>query len=190
VLSVALSPDGKSAATASFDQTMRVWDVETRREVASFTDHAEAVTGVAFSPDGRAIISASRDATIKVRDLERPLKYRELSRRIALARELLKHNPHDPTALATFGDWYAFRGVHDWAAEFFERAREAGGDATVSSLALARSYWRLERLDGARREFESALRRNEAPGDYLELCLSAVINPPATTRPASQPAVP
>jgi hypothetical protein len=71
----------------------------------------------------------------------------------------------------TFARWYAFRSIHDWAAEFFEKARAAGGD--VPNLELARSYWQLGRNEGAGHEFRRAVDRHAAPADYLSLCLQA-----------------
>jgi hypothetical protein len=75
------------------------------------------------------------------------------------------------------GNWYAFRGIHDWAASMLERARAAGAD--VSPLLLARCYWQLDQREDAAREFRAAIQRNEAPAEYLTLCLNAVNAPPA-----------
>jgi Flp pilus assembly protein TadD len=83
----------------------------------------------------------------------------------------------DPAALATIGQWYAFRGDHEWAAQLLTRAR-AGG-AKVSALTLARCYWQLGRPADAAREFARARDAGEAPRDYLNLCIAA------TTRESS-----
>jgi hypothetical protein len=74
--------------------------------------------------------------------------------------------------LATLGEWYAFRGVHDWALDCLTKARARGVD--VPSLVLARCYWQLARTKEAADEFRNALTRREAPADYLRLCLDAV----------------
>ena len=106
--------------------------------------------------------------------------------RLVAARSALDASEgRDATALSTLGRWYAFRGMDDWAAELLERAR-AGGTAEVSSLTLARCYWRLDRPADAAREFLRAMRRNEAPAGYLNLCVAAVEHSP-TTRPATAP---
>jgi WD40 repeat protein len=55
---VALSPDGRTALTGSFDQTARLWDTATgklRREL----HHPYPVWTVAFSPDGKRILTGS-----------------------------------------------------------------------------------------------------------------------------------
>jgi WD40 repeat protein len=57
VNSVAFSPDGKRIVSSSIDSTVRLWDVETGKEVGRHKDHTEIVWRVAFSSDGRSILS-------------------------------------------------------------------------------------------------------------------------------------
>lgn len=59
--SVTFSPDGKYLLTASRDQTARIWEVASGREVARLVGHADQVTDAAYSPDGRLIVTAGRD---------------------------------------------------------------------------------------------------------------------------------
>ena len=51
-------------------QTLKVWDLETGRELRTLQGHSGFVHGVAVSPDGRRAVSASHDHTLKVWDLE------------------------------------------------------------------------------------------------------------------------
>ncbi|WP_448266878.1 nSTAND1 domain-containing NTPase [Nostoc sp. DSM 114159] len=68
VRGVAFSPDGKTIASASADNTVKVWDAVSAKEITTFKGHSSEVWGVAFSPDGKTIASASYDKTVKVWD--------------------------------------------------------------------------------------------------------------------------
>ncbi len=69
VYSIAWSPDGKTIATAGFDNTVRLWDAGTRKEIKKFDGHSKLVLTVAFSPDGKELLSGSLDNTAKIWDL-------------------------------------------------------------------------------------------------------------------------
>jgi WD40 repeat protein len=66
ILAAALSPDGKTLATASYDKLVKLWDVATGKEKATLKEHTDAVHAVAFSPDGRTLGSAGADRTVKL----------------------------------------------------------------------------------------------------------------------------
>jgi WD40 repeat protein len=65
---VAFSPDGSRLASASFDKTVRVWDLSTRQPALTLTGHTDFVYAVAWDPKGQWIASASKDRTVKVVD--------------------------------------------------------------------------------------------------------------------------
>lgn len=70
VLSAAFSPDGRRAVSGSFDRTMRMWDVQTGRGVATFSGCYAPITAVAVSPDSTRVVSGSYDGEVRVWDAE------------------------------------------------------------------------------------------------------------------------
>ena len=68
--SAAFSPDGKRIVSASADNTVRIWDVETGKEIRKFEKHTDQVNSAAFSPDGKRIVSASDDKTVRIWNAE------------------------------------------------------------------------------------------------------------------------
>jgi WD40 repeat protein len=70
VFGCAFSPDGQHIVSASGDDTLKVWDVQSGQEHLTLKGHTNAVSGCAFSPDGRSIVSSSRDHTLKVWDAQ------------------------------------------------------------------------------------------------------------------------
>jgi WD40 repeat protein len=64
----AVSADGATIVSASFDQTLKVWDGRNGNERFTLTGHEEGVIGCAVSADGATIVSASNDQTLKVWD--------------------------------------------------------------------------------------------------------------------------
>ena len=75
---MAVSADGRRAVSASGDNTLKVWDLESGRELRTLEGHSDWVYGVAVSPDGRRAVSASADNTLKVWDLESGRELRTL----------------------------------------------------------------------------------------------------------------
>ena len=63
-----LQSDGKLIASASFDETVRLWDSVTGAGRGTLKGHSERVSAVAFSPDGKLIASASYDKTVRLWD--------------------------------------------------------------------------------------------------------------------------
>ncbi|WP_334311588.1 hypothetical protein [Microcystis aeruginosa] len=53
-------------ASGSQDNTIKIWEVATGKELRTLTGHFEAVFSVVYSPDGRYLASGSGDNTIKI----------------------------------------------------------------------------------------------------------------------------
>jgi hypothetical protein len=62
--SIDFSPDGRFIVSGSGDNTGRIWDITSCKEIAQLEGHTDAVFTVAFSPDGRYIATGSLDKTI------------------------------------------------------------------------------------------------------------------------------
>ena len=99
VVAVAFSPDGTTLATASSDNTARLWDAATGTPRANPLRHDDSVFVVAFSPDGTTLATASSDNTARLWDVAtgtpraNPLRHDRLVRAVAFS--------PDGTTLAT-----------------------------------------------------------------------------------------
>ncbi|BDI14539.1 hypothetical protein ANSO36C_03410 [Nostoc cf. commune SO-36] len=69
VIAVGVSPDSSLIASASVDQTIKLWRPDGTL-VATLKGHAGTVRAVDFSPDGQILASASEDGTIKLWQLD------------------------------------------------------------------------------------------------------------------------
>jgi hypothetical protein len=174
VRAVAFGRDDRTIFSSGADQTLRMWDVATGREFNLAARYKLPVYALAVIPPGdAAVVGAGPE--IVVADVSRGVRHLDAAAGLANARARLSASGDgagdDPAALATVGEWYAFRGDHEWAEQLLVRAR--GGGAKVSALTLARCYWQLGRPADAAREFTKARDDGEASRDYLNLCIAA-----------------
>ena len=61
----AFSPDGKRLATASLDNTVKLWSVIDGQHVGTLKGHGDGVAFVGYLTDGR-IVTASLDKSLKI----------------------------------------------------------------------------------------------------------------------------
>ncbi|PWY98339.1 putative RSA4-WD-repeat protein, partial [Testicularia cyperi] len=61
---VAFSPDAKLVASASFDNSIKLWDAATGKFIATLRGHVASVYRLAWSSDSRLLVSASKDSTL------------------------------------------------------------------------------------------------------------------------------
>ncbi len=175
VMDAAFTPDGTRLLTGDSIGTVCLWDTGSGRELHRFAP-AEGIAGLAFLPGNRTALLASVSGIIERLDLDAPARYREFDSRLAAARAALDRAADDPEALRTLGEWYAWRGVWNWAAKCLERAR-AGG-AAVSPEILAPCLWRVQRWDDADREYERLAEEREKTDPqavlHAAICRSAL----------------
>ena len=74
----AFLPDGSSVVTASFDSTLKLWDLTTRQAVRTMEGHTGIILTVDVSPDGTQIASAGSDNTIKFWDVPKNIPLQTL----------------------------------------------------------------------------------------------------------------
>ena len=76
ITSISFSPDGKLLASGSEDNTIKLFDVVSRKELRTFIGHTSGINSISFAPNGKILASGSSDKTIKLWDI---VSGRELS---------------------------------------------------------------------------------------------------------------
>lgn len=66
VYQVAFSPDGKMAVSASYDFTLRIWNVSTGKCLRTLQGHTSYAQAVAITRNGKWIVSGSHDGTVRL----------------------------------------------------------------------------------------------------------------------------
>jgi len=144
VFGLAFRPDGGQLASASFDQTIRLWNLATGQPDGIFRGHSDFVEAIMYSKDGRSIFSAGKDRTIKRIDT-RTLK------------ELRTYSGHDDDvlSLAMHPDGLRFVSSGNepqlrwWNLDSNQPAKSQGGHTgPVQQLAFSRDGRRLISTSG------------------------------------------
>ena len=69
IRSVVFSPNGRTLASGSSDETLQLWDAGAGRHIRTLTGHTISITSVAFSPNGNTLASGSADGTVLLWEL-------------------------------------------------------------------------------------------------------------------------
>jgi WD40 repeat protein/mono/diheme cytochrome c family protein len=120
---MAIFPDGLRAVIASADRSLRLWDVEGRRDLKRFVGHTASVWAVSLSADGKYAISGSMDGTARVWD-------------VSSASQIQKYAEHSSLVSAV-----AFNPNGRWGIS-------GGFDGVVAAwkVASGEEIWRVENL--------------------------------------------
>ena len=63
---ITLSPDGRTVASAGRDKKACLWDLESRKRIATLQGDASRLTCVSFSPDGTEVATGSIDGSVSL----------------------------------------------------------------------------------------------------------------------------
>ena len=133
VRAIALSVDGKRAYSTSY-QIVKIWEVETGRELRTLNDRSHIISGIAVAPDERRAVSSSWQHKLMLWDLETG----------KILHWLTGHsNQVNGVALSGDGMWIVSaaddRTVKVWDAETSEAIAEFTCEAQATCCAFAGS---------------------------------------------------
>ena len=87
--SIAFSLDARYIASGSNDKTVKIWDIETKTVIRTFSGHSNSVDLLAFSPDGKILASnAVLDNKIKLWNVQTGLEIKTLQGHLVLLDQL------------------------------------------------------------------------------------------------------
>jgi WD40 repeat protein len=106
VNSVSFSPDGRYVASA--DKSVKIWDVDSGKEVHNLKGHSDSVSSISFSENGKFLASGSGDKTVIVWDVDSGKEFRKLEGHSAWV-----------TSVSFFGNQNIASGSQDYTTRIF-----------------------------------------------------------------------
>ncbi|RKK77375.1 hypothetical protein BFJ68_g17978, partial [Fusarium oxysporum] len=133
VNSVVFSHDSKKVASASYDNTIRIWNAETGECERELKGHSNSVSSVVFSHDSKKVASASRDKTIRIWNAETGECERELKGHSNHVSSVVFSHDSKKVASASYDDT-----IRIWNAKTGECERELKGhSSSVNSVVFS-----------------------------------------------------
>jgi len=105
VQDVVISSDGQFALSGSWDNTLRLWDIQAGTTARTFVGHKNEVLSVAFSADNRQIVSASRDRTLRLWNTLGECKFVIEENSHSLWASCVKFSPNTQNPIVVSGGW-------------------------------------------------------------------------------------
>ena len=72
---ISVSAVGHRAVSSGSDGTIRIWDLDTGKQLHALTGHGDSVRAVAVSADGQRAVSCGDDGTVRIWDLDTGEEY-------------------------------------------------------------------------------------------------------------------
>lgn len=118
-----ISSDGAYALSASWDKTLRLWELATGTTTRRFVGHTNDVLSVSFSADNRQIVSGARDKTIKLWNTLGDCKYTITEKGHADWVSCVRFSPNPQNPVIVSSGWDKLVKVRVW---LFSPERFAG----------------------------------------------------------------
>ena len=136
IWSVAISPDGKTAAVAGDHPYIRLWDLEKMAVKKELQGHGQAAVALAFSPAGDRLLSGGWDANAILWDLEKGAIFKTLSGHGGTRVEGVAFSPDGKRCLTGALD----KNVRLWNAETGELLQTyEGHTGCISKVSISKS---------------------------------------------------
>jgi hypothetical protein len=155
---VAFAPDGKRAASAGDDRTVRIWQVPGGTELACLKGESTEIFALTFSPDGNFLLSAGADRLVRLWDLRSGVEVRVFKGHTDSVRALA-FSPDGKRAVSAGDD----RSLRVWdLADGREIAALGGHTDAVTSVVWSRHGVLSGSRDGTVRLWSVAERKQKA----------------------------